>query len=109
MKLIYMDHSATTPIDPDVFEAMIPYCTSEYGNPSSLHTKGRAAKKAMEKARNQVAALLNADSREIFFTSGGTEADNQAIISYMRSNALKGRHMITSAYALNLLKVSLYC
>ena len=97
MKIIYLDHSATTPIDPEVFKAMIPYYTSEYGNPSSLHTKGRAAKKAMEKAREQVAVLLNADSREIFFTSGGTEADNQAVISYMRSNAHKGRHMITSA------------
>jgi len=97
VKIIYLDHSATTPIDPEVFKAMIPYYTSEYGNPSSLHTKGRAAKKAMEKAREQVAVLLNADSREIFFTSGGTEADNQAVISYMRSNAHKGRHMITSA------------
>ncbi|MFA5384453.1 MAG: cysteine desulfurase NifS [Eubacteriales bacterium] len=97
MKLIYMDHSATTPVDPEVFEAMIPYYTSEYGNPSSLHTKGRAAKKAMEKARDQVAALLNADPREVYFTSGGTEADNQAILSYMRSNAHKGRHLITSA------------
>lgn len=76
-----MDHSATTPVDEAVLEAMIPYYTSQYGNPSSAYSKGRAAKRAMEKAREQVAALINAQSREIFFTSGGTEADNQAIIS----------------------------
>lgn len=92
-----MDHSATTPVDEAVLEAMIPYYTSQYGNPSSAYSKGRAAKRAMEKAREQVAALINAQSREIFFTSGGTEADNQAIISYMISNSHRGRHMITSA------------
>jgi cysteine desulfurase len=92
-----MDHSATTPVDREAFEAMIPYYTNEYGNPSSVHAKGRAARKALEKARDQVAALINADSREIFFTSGGTEADNQAIISYMLSNAARGNHLITSA------------
>ncbi|NLC07599.1 MAG: cysteine desulfurase NifS [Syntrophomonadaceae bacterium] len=97
MREIYMDHSATTPVDRKVFEAMIPYCTDEYGNPSSIHAKGRAAKKALEKAREQVAALINADSSEVFFTSGGTEANNQAIISYMVNNAHRGKHLITSA------------
>jgi cysteine desulfurase len=97
MREIYMDHSATTPVDRQVFEAMIPFLTHEYGNPSSVHTKGRAAKKALENAREQVAALINANPREIFFTSGGTEADNQAIVSYVNSNVKKGKHIITSA------------
>lgn len=97
MRDIYMDHSATTPVDPMVFDAMIPYYTHEYGNPSSVHAKGRAAKRALENARNQVATLINAESREIFFTSGGTEADNQAILSYMLNNVLRGKHLITSA------------
>ena len=97
MRDVYMDHSATTPVDPIAFDAMIPYYTHEYGNPSSVHAKGRAAKRALENARNQVAALINADSREIFFTSGGTEADNHAIVSYMLNNVHKGRHLITSA------------
>lgn len=92
-----MDHSATTPVDEAVFEAMIPYFTSQYGNPSSVYSQGRAARKSMEKAREQVAALINAKPREVFFTSGGTEADNQAIISYMISNSHQGRHLITSA------------
>lgn len=97
MRDIYMDHSATTPVDEAVFEAMVPYYTNRYGNPSSVYSKGREAKRALEKARRQVAALINAESQEIFFTSGGTEADNQAIISYMISNAHRGRHLITSA------------
>lgn len=97
MKEIYMDHSATTPVDREVFEAMIPYYTHEYGNPSSVHAKGRTAKKALEKAREQLASLINATPREVFFTSGGTEADNQAIVSYMLTNAHRGRHLITSA------------
>jgi len=97
MREIYMDHSATTPVDKAVVEAMIPYYTNEYGNPSSVHAKGRSARKALEKARSQVAALIKADPGEIFFTSGGTEADNQAIVSYMLGNAHRGRHLITSA------------
>jgi len=92
-----MDHSATTPVDEAVLDAMIPFYTSQYGNPSSVYSKGRAAKRALEKAREQVAALINAQPREIFFTSGGTEADNQAIISYMFSNSHRGKHLITSA------------
>ncbi|MGI6453143.1 MAG: cysteine desulfurase NifS [Syntrophomonadaceae bacterium] len=97
MTEIYMDHSATTPMDEEVLEAMLPYFKGEYGNPSGIYAKGRKAKKALEKARTQVAALLNAAPQEIFFTSGGTEADNLAIISYMLSNVGKGRHLITSA------------
>ncbi len=97
MREIYLDHSATTPVDPKVFDAMIPYYNDIFGNPSSVHAKGREARKALEKARDQVADLINAKAGEIFFTSGGTEADNQAIVSYMLSNTHKGKHLITSA------------
>lgn len=97
MREVYMDHSATTPVDAEVFEAMTPYFTYDYGNPSSIHTRGQSARKAVGEARDQVAALINADPREVFFTSGGTEADNQAILSYMMSNAHRGKHLITSA------------
>lgn len=97
MQSIYMDHSATTPVDSRVFEAMIPYYTYEYGNASSVHSKGQAARKAVETGREQIAALLNASPREVIFTSGGTEADNQAIITYALNNQNKGRHLITSA------------
>ncbi|MGI6467444.1 MAG: cysteine desulfurase NifS [Syntrophomonadaceae bacterium] len=97
MKSVYMDHSATTPVDARVFEAMIPYLTSEFGNPSSIHSKGQKARQAVETGREQIAALINADPREIIFTSGGTEADNQAIITYALNNSQKGKHLITSA------------
>ncbi|KAF1085162.1 Cysteine desulfurase [Sporotomaculum syntrophicum] len=97
MKSIYMDHSATTPVDKQVFEAMVPYFTEIYGNAASVHSQGRQASRAVELAREQVAALIGASPEEIIFTSGGTEADNQAIIAYMLANRSKGRHIITSA------------
>jgi len=97
MREIYMDHSATTPVDTTVFDAMIPYYSYDYGNPSSVHAKGRSARRALEKSREQIAALIGANPREVFFTSGGTEADNQAIISYMLSNPKRGKHLISSA------------
>jgi len=97
MKSIYMDHSATTPVDPDVFNAMIPYYTDIYGNASSVHSQGQKAARAVENAREQVASLIGASPGEIIFTSGGTEADNQAIITFMSSNQKQGRHIITSA------------
>lgn len=96
MKSIYMDHSATTPVDPEVFDAMIPYFTDIYGNASSVHSQGQKATRAVEHAREQVAQLIGASPREIIFTSGGTEADNQAIITIMAANK-KGKHFITSA------------
>jgi cysteine desulfurase len=96
MKPIYMDHSATTPVDPEVFNAMIPYYTDIYGNASSVHSQGQMAVRAIEQAREQVALLINASPGEIIFTSGGTEADNQAIITIM-SASNKGKHFITSA------------
>ncbi len=76
---VYMDHSATTPMRPEVLEAMMPYLSERFGNPSSIHAFGRAARQAVDTAREQVAALINADPREVFFTSGGTESDNLAI------------------------------
>ena len=97
MKSIYMDHSATTPVDPEVLNAMIPYYTDMFGNSSSIHSQGQKAHRAVEESREKVAALLGAKPTEIIFTSGGTEADNQAIISYMTYNRTKGNHIITSA------------
>ncbi len=96
MKSIYMDHSATTPVDPEVFNAMIPYYTDIFGNASSVHSQGQKAARAVEQAREQVAQLIGASPGEIVFTSGGTEADNQAIITIMSANN-KGKHFITSA------------
>jgi len=93
-----MDHSATTPVDPDVFNAMIPYYTDIYGNASSVHSQGQMAHRAVEQAREQVAALIGASTGEIIFTAGGTEADNQAIITFLLHERQKnGKHIITSA------------
>lgn len=93
-----MDHAATTPVKPEVLEAMMPYFTEFAGNPSSLHTEGREAKKALDRAREQVQKAINADRPdEIIFTAGGSEADNMAIIGAAEANASKGKHLITSS------------
>ncbi len=97
MKQVYMDHSATTPADPQVYQAIKPYFMASYGNPSTIYSLGREAKEAVEKAREQVASLINAQPGEVYFTGGGTEAANQAIISYMLRNRNRGNHVITSA------------
>ena len=97
MKPIYFDHAATTPPRPEVVEAMLPYYREKWGNPSSLHTSGKEAAEAMDGARNQVAGLLGALPEEIVFTSGGTEADNQALIGTTIAREKKGNHIITSA------------
>jgi cysteine desulfurase len=76
---IYLDYNATTPVDPAVLEAMLPFFTGDFGNAASIHTTGQKARSAVETAREQVAALINAHPQEIIFTSGGTESDNQAI------------------------------
>jgi len=92
-----MDHSATSPVDPEVFEAMKPYFVDNFGNASTLYSLGRDARKAMEAAREQVASLIGAKPEEVIFTSGGTESDNIAIkgTAYRLKN--KGNHIITSA------------
>jgi cysteine desulfurase len=95
---IYLDHAATTPADPRVVEAMLPYFTEQFGNASSkLYRLGADAREAVETARASVAALLNAKPEEIYFTSGGTESDNWAIIGGAYANEQKGNHIITSA------------
>ena len=95
--MIYMDHSATSPVDPEVFEAMKPYFVEQFGNASTLYSLGRDARKAMENARAQVASLIGAKTEEIVFTSGGTESDNIAIKGTAYRLKDKGNHIITSA------------
>lgn len=94
--IIYMDNAATTATRPEVLEAMLPYFTQHYGNPSSIHGVGRDARRAVEKARGQVAAALGAQPREIYFTAGGSESDNWAISCAAKALEKKGRHIITS-------------
>jgi cysteine desulfurase len=93
---IYFDHSATTPLDPRVLEAMGPFLGGAYGNPSSLHQEGRVARAAVNKARMQVAELVGAEPEEIIFTASGTEADNLALIGTVRASGKPG-HVVTSA------------
>jgi cysteine desulfurase len=93
---IYLDYNATTPIDPGVREAMLPYLGEHFGNPSTTYGYGQRAREAVEHARRQVAALIGATPEEIFFTSGGSESDNHAIIGTALANMDRGRHIITS-------------
>ena len=98
-RFVYADNAATTPVTPAVLEAMTPWLMENYGNPSSIYSIGRAARTAVEKARRQVAAALNAEPGEIYFTSCGTEADNWALKGSMRRWAAKGKkHLITAAF-----------
>lgn len=92
-----MDHSATTPVDPRVVEAMLPFLTDKFGNASSVHFFGQEARAAVDRARRDVAALVNARPNEVVFLSGGTEANNLAIRGIAESAAEAGRHLITSA------------
>ena len=94
---IYLDYNASTPIAPEAVEAMRPFLTKHYGNPSSNHWAGSPAKDAVEKARRQVASLLGCDPAEIVFTSGGSEANNHALKGVFFANRGKGNHIITSA------------
>lgn len=96
-RTVYMDHSATTATDPAVVDAMIPWMTARYGNPSSVYRLAGESRKAVEEARASVATVLGADPGEIFFTSGGTEADNWAIKGVAFAHQKKGTHIITSA------------
>lgn len=96
MRRVYLDHAATTPVHPEVIAAMLPYFHNHFGNPSSVHSFGRDSRKAVDEAREKVAAAIGADPREIFFTSGGTEADNIAIQGLALARNKDGRHIITS-------------
>lgn len=96
MKETYLDNSATTPTDPRVLEEMLPFLSDIYGNPSSFHSKGKEAKDAVDSAREKVAKILNCSSKEIIFTSGGTESINFALKGIAFANREKGNHIITS-------------
>lgn len=97
MKRMYMDHAATTPMRPEVVEAMLPFLRERFGNPSTLYSYGQEAKKAIDGAREKIAQVMNANSSEIVFTSGGTESDNFAISGVAWANQKRGNHIITSS------------
>ncbi|MDO4183568.1 MAG: cysteine desulfurase NifS [Coriobacteriia bacterium] len=97
METIYLDNAATTQVRSEVLEAMLPYFSEEYGNPSSIYDLGQNASDAVAAARKLIAGALNASDKEIYFTSGGTESDNWAIKGVAWANAAKGKHIITSA------------
>ncbi|MDW7674202.1 MAG: aminotransferase class V-fold PLP-dependent enzyme, partial [Bacillota bacterium] len=96
MQKIYLDYNASTPIAPEVAEAMRPFLTEHYGNPSTTHWAGKPAKEAYEKARQQVASLLGCSSHEVIFTSGGSEANNHALKGVYFALKDKGNHIITT-------------
>ena len=97
MERIYLDHAATTPVKPEVLEAMLPWFTQQYGNPMSIHGEGRQTRKAVEEARAKVAAAIGADPTEIYFTGCGTESDNWALKGAAFGSVKKGKHIITTA------------
>jgi len=96
MRKVYLDHGATTPAHPGVVEAMMPYFSGKFGNPSNLHDLGREAKNAVEEARAKTAALIGAKAEEIFFTSSGTESNNFAVKGLAQANSQKGNHIVVS-------------
>src|SRR6185295_18287542 len=93
--MIYLDYNATTPLAPEVFEAMRPYLERHFGNPSSIHEAGREARAAIDDARDRLARLLAAKPHEIIFTGGGTESDNLAVLGLARQRAVHGKHLVT--------------
>src|SRR5437868_4990558 len=97
MRTVYFDYNATTPLDPHVREAMMPYLGAVFGNPSSVHHVGRQARAILDDARDRAAKILVAKPSEIIFTSGGTESTNMAIFGTVRQLKTKGKHIITSA------------
>src|SRR6267143_2078622 len=106
MNRVYLDYNATTPVEPEVLDAMLPYFSGEFGNAASIHTPGQRARAAVETAREQVAALIGARAQEIVFTSGGTESDNHAVFGVVgqaflpvpsSTNADSFPHIITTA------------
>lgn len=92
----YFDHAATTRLDNEVFNEMVPYLTNNYGNPSSLYTLGKIAKEGVLLAKMRVAASINCKTSEVYFTSGGSESDNLAIKGIAMANSRYGNHIITS-------------
>jgi cysteine desulfurase len=96
MRSVYLDHAATTPVHPKVLEAMLPYFSNKFGNPSNLHDIGREAKNAVEEARTKTAALIGAKSGELYFTSSGAESNNFALKGLAQANSQKGKHIILS-------------
>jgi cysteine desulfurase len=96
MRNVYLDHAATTPVHPKVLEAMLPYFSAKFGNPSNLHDLGREAKNAVEEARAKTAALIGANAGEIYFTSSGAESNNFALKGLAQANSQKGNHIILS-------------
>lgn len=94
---IYLDYAATTPLDPRVLEAMMPYLTEKFGNPNSIHAFGREARKAVDEARETISALLNCRPSEVVFTSGGTESDNLALRGVASAYRQKGNRIVTTA------------
>jgi cysteine desulfurase len=93
---VYLDYAATTPVHPEVILAMTPYLSEVWGNPSSIHACGLEARSAVEEARGKIAALIGANKNDIYFTSGGTEADNWALKGVAYANQKRGNHIITS-------------
>lgn len=93
---IYLDHAATTPLHPDVLDAMLPYLRERWGNPSSIHASGRRAREGLDSAREEIAALIGAKPREIVFTAGGTESDNLALKGVAWGGSARGRHLVTT-------------
>lgn len=96
MKKIYLDHAATTPLNPQVREVMLPYLNEKYGNPSSFHSVGKEVKDDLDTARENIGKILNVRPDEILFMSGGTESDNLAILGFARMNKKHGNHIITT-------------
>ena len=96
LQRIYLDNAATTSVRKEVVEEMLPYFTTMYGNPSSSHFFGRETKMAIENARKQVAKAINAQTKEVYFTAGGSESDNWAIMAIVKANNERGKHIITT-------------
>jgi cysteine desulfurase len=96
-RVIYLDHASTTPTDPQVVDAMLPWFNEKFGNPSTVYSLGLTSAQAVQQARETIAGLIGADPEEIFFTSGGTESDNWAILGTADAHQSKGRHLVTSA------------
>src|SRR6056297_2014108 len=96
MESMYLDHAATSPVHPEVLNAMQPYYETFFGNPSSIHRFGREARRGIDESREFIAKAIKASFDEIVFTSGGTEADNLAIIGSANANKHNGMHLVTS-------------